>query len=332
MTKNMMQYQPTDNLSVVVKENTLDINNIDSVTQFGQNVIARINIDNNKLNVMKSTGNSDVNNLVKDILDKVDDIDFASLQKRGFFSSLFKKLHLKKFIQKYNTIKESVDEVSTKLNTGQQACVDDIHIIEDTYKHNFEIIPQIDTLIEYGKQEQEKLNKIDTSSYEAFELQAYNTFCNQLTKKINTLFNIRNILSQELVQLKVMEENNVDLVNKINDINQYVLPLWKHNLSTILILENQSQNAKLIQAISDTTNKMIEIQSNLLYENSVAIANENERGIVDISTLKKSTDLLCKTLQDVNTIHSNAIKNQEVYENELNSLKDKIHNIYMNNY
>lgn len=317
-----------DITSDVISTNQLDNTNIDTVTNFGQNVISQINIDNNKLSALRSTNNADVNALIKDTLNKIEDIDFSTLQNQGFLAKLFKKIHLKKFIQRYNTIKESVDDVQSKLTIGKQVCDEDNNIIEDTYNHNLEIIPKLDALIEYGKSEYDKLSQMDVSNLETFELQSHNAFCNQLNKKINTLFNIRNILGQELVQLKIMEENNVDLVNKINDVNQYVLPLWKHNLSTILILENQSQNAKLIKAISNTTNKMIEIQSGLLYENAVAIANENERGIVDISTLNKSTDLLCKTLKDVETIHSNSMTNQEIYENELKNLKEKIHNIY----
>ena len=314
--------------SSVVCDNLITLDDINSVTTYGQDVIQKINIDNDKLNILKSTGNGDVNVLIKDILNKVDDIDFNSLRPNGFFSRLFKKLHLRKFIQRYNTIQDSLEVVQDKLKLGQDNCMQDNQLIKQTYDNNVELIPQIDALIEYGKQKQCELENIDTSSYESYELQNYNAFTHQLTQKINTLINIRNILSQELVQLKVMEENNIDLVNKITDINQYVIPLWKHNLSTILILENQSQNSKLIKAISDTTNKMITIQSELLYENSVAIANENERGIVDISTIKKSTDLLYKTLQDVNKIHTNAQNNQKVYENELMQLKDKIHQIY----
>lgn len=312
----------------IIEKNKIDINNINTITNFGSDIINKINIDDNKLNILKKTSNTDVNNLISDILNKVDDIDFNALQSNSLLNKIFKKMHLKKFTQKFNTIKDSIDDVQKKLEEGLQNCNIDNNIIDATYNNNVVIVPEIDKLIEYGKQEQYKLDKIDTSKFETYELQSYNAVKHQLTKKINALLNIRNILSQELVQLKIMEENNTDLVSKITEINQYVIPLWKHNLSTILILENQNQNAKLIKAISDTTNKMISLQSSLLYENSLAIANENERGIIDISTLKNSTDMLYKTLNDINNIHKNAIKNQGVYEEELNQLKNKIKNIY----
>lgn len=312
----------------IIEKNKIDINNINTITNFGTDIINKINIDDNKLNILKKTSNTDVNNLISDILNKVDDIDFNALQSNSLLNRIFKKMHLKKFTQKFNTIKDSIDDVQKKLEEGLQNCNTDNNIIDATYNNNVVIVPEIDKLIEYGKQEQYKLDKIDTSKFETYELQSYNAVKHQLAKKINALLNIRNILSQELVQLKIMEENNTDLVSKITEINQYVIPLWKHNLSTILILENQNQNAKLIKAISDTTNKMISLQSSLLYENSLAIANENERGIIDISTLKNSTDILYKTLTDINNIHKNAIKNQGVYEEELNQLKNKIKNIY----
>lgn len=322
-----MKMENSTNLNIIEK-NKIDINNINTITNFGSDIINKINIDDDKLSILKKTGNGEVNTLIKDILNKVDDIDFNSIQSNTLWNRIFKKMHLKKFTQKFNTIKDSIDDVQSKLEEGLQNCTSDNNIINETYKNNVVIVPEIDKLIEYGKQEQRNLENIDTSKFETYELQNYNAVKHQLTKKINALFNIRNILSQELVQLKIMEENNIDLVSKITEINQYIVPLWKHNLSTILILENQNQNAKLIKAISDTTNKMISLQSSLLYENSLAIANENERGIVDITTLKNSTDMLYKTLNDIKTIHTNATKNQELYENELNQLKSKIKNIY----
>lgn len=312
----------------VIQDNPIVLSDLTSITKYGQDIISKINIDNSKLSILKSTGNEEVNTLIKDILNKVDEIDFNELKPQGFFARLFKSLHLKKFIQRYNTIQDSLETIQDKLIKGQDNCVQDNDLIEQTYQNNVVIIPQIDELINYAKEKRVEIENTDTSNFETFEIQSYNTFVHQLNEKINTLINIRNILSQELVQLKIMEENNISLVNKITNINEYVIPLWKHNLSTMLALENQSQNSKLIKAISDTTNKMITIQAELLYENSVAIANENERGIVDISTIKKSTDLLYKTLNDVNKIHTTSVNNQKIYENELNQLKDKIHKIY----
>jgi uncharacterized protein YaaN involved in tellurite resistance len=317
-------------LSFYQEDGQLSLKDISVITNYGADIVSKIDIDNNKLSVLKSVNNDEVNKLIKDILNKVDDVDFNDLKSKSIWNRIFKKLHLKKFIQKYNSINDSIDDVQAKLIKGQENAEADNQLIEQTYITNKAIIPELDELIEYGKQKQEELANIDTSSFESFELQNYNTFVHQLTQKVNTLYNIRNILSQELVQLKIMEENNIELSNKITDINQYVIPLWKHNLSTILILENQSQNAKLVKAISDTTNKMITIQSELLYENSVAIANEKERGIVDLTTLKKSTDTLYKTLQDVKKIHTNSLNNQKIYENELEQLKDKIHQLYSN--
>jgi len=317
-------------LNFYQEDGQLALKDISVITNYGADIVSKIDIDNNKLSVLKSVNNDEVNKLIKDILNKVDDVDFNDLKSKSIWNRIFKKLHLKKFIQKYNSINDSIDDVQAKLIKGQENAEADNQLIEQTYITNKAIIPELDELIEYGKQKQEELANIDTSSFESFELQNYNTFVHQLTQKVNTLYNIRNILSQELVQLKIMEENNIELSNKITDINQYVIPLWKHNLSTILILENQSQNAKLVKAISDTTNKMITIQSELLYENSVAIANENERGIVDLTTLKKSTDTLYKTLQDVKKIHTNSMNNQKIYENELEQLKDKIHQLYSN--
>lgn len=312
------------------RSNEIVLNDLNSVSTFGADVVQRINIDNDKLSAVKCVKNNEINKTIDGILDKIDDIDFVGITKRSFIDRIFKKFRLNKFIRKYTVINESLQTVSSKLNEGKQATMQDNQYIARTYENNLALIPQIDDLIEYGKESLEEFQKIDTSNFETFELQEYNSFINQLQKKVNNLYVVRNILSQELVQLKVMEENNIELLNKINEINEYVMPLWKHNLSTVLVLENQNQNAQLIKAISDTTNKMVEVQSNLLYQNSVAIANENERGIVDISTLKKATDTLYKTIQDVNTIHENAQNNQQVYEHELEELKQRIKNLYEN--
>ena len=313
----------TNNI-VPTKTYELNVNDIHTIENYGKDIISKIRITDDRLALAKKTSNVEINGLLTNILDEINKIDFSSFQKQSFINRLFKKLHIKKFIQKYNTISDTINNVVDKLEESTKVSEQDNAMIKNIYENNKEIIPEIDYLIEDGKKQLEKIKQTDLSSFEEFDVQTYNSFVYLLNKKINNLINVRNILTQELVQLKIMETNNYDLNNKIAEINTYVIPLWKHNMSTILMLENQSNSADLVKAISDTTNKMIEIEANLVYSNSVAIAKENERGIVDLETMKKSVDMLYKTINDVNTIHQNCANNQEIYEKELEELKEKI--------
>lgn len=126
---------------------------------------------------------------------------------------------------------------------------------------------------------------------------------NQLLKRADDMRVLQHAAMQTLPMVRIIQSNNLTLIDKFNNITQLTLPAWKRSFMLALTLDEQKNAVQLADSIDNATNAMMRRNAELLHQNSVATAKANQRLVVDVSTLREVHDQILKTLQDVRREH-----------------------------
>ena len=222
----------------------------------------------------------------------------------------------------------------------------DINLYDGMYDKNLEYFKEISLYIiagerkikELKEKELPKLQKIAEKSGEQLDIQKVQdmeAIIDRLEKKIYDLKTTRMISIKMAPQIRLLQNNDALLVEKIQSSIMNTIPLWKNQMVLALGINNASKALKHQQAVSKLTNDMLKKNSETLKQGSIKIAEESEKAIVDIETLRKTNSDIIETIDKVIEIHENGrIKRQES-EKELEmmeqELKDKLLKINIKN-
>ena len=158
-----------------------------------------------------------------------------------------------------------------------------------------------------------------------------NNLINRFEKKLYDLKTTRIISIQMAPQIRLIQNNDAELVDKIQSSITNTIPLWKNQMVIALGISNAKQALNAQKEVSELTNEMLKKNSETLKQGSIEIAKESERAIVDLETLKKTNSDLITTLDEIVKIHAEGRKQREEAEVELNKieieLKDKLMNL-----
>lgn len=294
----------------------------------------------------KSTG--EVGDLLADLVSQIKsfDSDIAN-ENKGIIGKLFgsAKKQVDKIFAKYGKIENNVDRIEKELEKHKLQMLKDITIFDTMYEKNLEYFKELSLYIIAGERKIEELKnevlpalqKKAQESGEQLDAQKYtdmqNTI-NRFEKKIYDLKTTRVISIQMAPQIRLLQSNEAELVEKIQASIINTIPLWKNQIVLALGINNAKQALGTQKAVSDLTNDMLKKNSEVLKQGSIEIAQESERAIVDIETLQTTNKNIIETLDKVIEIHENGrAKRQEAEQELLNiekELKDKMIEIKTN--
>jgi uncharacterized protein YaaN involved in tellurite resistance len=244
----------------------------------------------------------------------------------------------KKIASQYNSISENVDDVVVKLERTRQSVLKDSTSLEVMFKQAVEYIYEIRAIIAAGKLKISELESVTIPQLQA-EVEASNndelavqrlsdmiSFKERLEKKVHDFTLSHTIATQSMPQIRMIQTTNDVLAQKIQNSIATVIPVWRQQVAIALGLEKQRKALEIQKKVTDTTNEMLLKNSQLLKTNVVAAAQENERGIVDMETLKKVNKDMVETLDAVIKIseegsrkRAEAVKELTMIQEELNS-------------
>ena len=135
---------------------------------------------------------------------------------------------------------------------------------------------------------------------------------------------VRFIMLQSLAQIRVVQNNNTSIAEKAQSIVSTTIPVWKNQLTIAVALQRQKANVEMQKKISDTTNTILEKNAELLKQNSINVARENEKTVVSVETLKKTTQSLIETLTEVKKIHEEGALSRRALDTELQNLESEL--------
>lgn len=341
--ENSLNYEV---LSAEEKEKVLQIvektkvDDSTAVLQYGTEAQSKISqFSDNVLEGVKNKSTGEVGNLIVDLVTEIKSFDADVTQSDNKFLNFFTstKRRLTKLIAKYNTIQNNVESIEKKLETHRIQMLKDIIIFDEMYEKNLEYFKDISLYIIAGEQKIEELKNTELKALEEkaaqtkeqLDVQKVTDMKNMITrfeKKIHDLKTTRIISIQMAPQIRLLQNNESELVEKIQSSLINTIPLWKNQIVLALGISNSKQALDAQKALSDATNELLQKNSELLKQGSIEVAQESERAIVDIATLQKTNQNIIETLDQVIQIHETGRQKRNEAEKELMLLEENLKN------
>ncbi|MCX4303029.1 MAG: toxic anion resistance protein [Clostridia bacterium] len=321
----------------------IDIADTTQILQYGasaQNKISKFS--DSVLEDVKTKSSGEVGDLLSSLVAEIKefDTDIPVEEKKGLFG-LFNnaKKQLDKIVAKYDKVENNIDKIEKNLEAHKLQMLKDIAVFDTMYEKNLEYFKEISLYIIAGEKKLEELKNVTLpelqkkaqESGEQLDAQKVNDMVNMISrfeKKIYDLKTTRIISIQMAPQIRLIQNNDSELVEKIQSSLINTIPLWKNQIVIALGITNAKNALGAQKAVTDMTNDMLQKNSELLKQGSIQIAEESERAIVDVETLQKTNKDIIETLDKILEIHTNGQAKRAEAENQLvsieNELKEKL--------
>lgn len=318
----------------------IDISNANHILQYGADAQAKITqFSDMALEKVRTKDLGSVGDTLSSLVVELKGFD-PNEQKKGFFG-LFKKAgaSIAGLKAKYDKAEVNVEKVVDVLEGHQIALTKDIAVLDEMFKANMTNFKQLSLYIVAGKKKLEEVQNVTIPAMQAKaaetgameDAQAANDYANlanRFEKKLHDLDLTRTVSLQMGPQIRLIQNNDTLMVEKIQTTLLNTIPLWKSQMVLALGLAHSEQAMQAQKAVSDTTNELLKKNAELLKQTTVGVAQESERGIVDIETLKHTNQMLIDTLDEVVKIQNDGRAKRKAAEVELmnieTQLKDKM--------
>lgn len=322
----------------------ITIDDSTSVLQYGMEAQTKIaKFSDNVLEGVKNKSTGEVGDILTDLVAEIKSFDSNVTESNNKFLNFFRgtKKQLIKLIAKYNTIENNIDKIEENLEKHRIQMLKDIIIFDEMYEKNLEYFKDISLYIIAGDKKIEELNAqlkelkekaIQTKEQlDAQKVNDMENMINRFEKKIHDLKMTRIISIQMAPQIRLLQNNEAELTEKIQSSLTNTIPLWKNQIVLALGISNSKQALDAQHALSNATNELLQKNSELLKQGSIEVAQESERAIIDIQTLNKTNQNILETLDQVIKIHSDGRQKRLEAEKELivieEDLKQKLYEI-----
>ena len=316
----------------------IDVMDQNLVLQYGAKAQNKISaFSDNILEDVKTKDIGDTGELLANLVGEIKSFNSSiGTSKKGIFK-LFNsaKKEISAIIAKYNKIEKNVDIIENSLEKNKVTLLKDIALFDTMYDKNLEYFKEISLYIIAGERKLEELkNKTLPAAKAKFEetheqldaqkIQDLENQINRFEKKIYDLKTTRIISIQMAPQIRLLQNNDAELVEKIQSSITNTIPLWKNQMVLALGINNSKKALESQQAVSNLTNDMLKKNSETLKQGSIEIAEEAEKAIIDIETLKKTNQDLIETIDNVIKIHEEGHAKRMEAEAELENIEKEL--------
>lgn len=325
-----------------IKE-SIDLTDSGTTVQFGIGAQRRLTeFTDSILDNVRSKDGGQVGDLLSSLVVEVNSLDPSSLTNdNGILSKLPVVKNavksLKKLAERYSKAEVQIDKIEAALEKSRMDMLKDISVFDIMYKQNLDCFRELGLYIQAGKERVEeirtetipKLRAEAQASGNPMDAQLVRDFedeVDRFEKKIYDLELSRTIAVQTAPQIKLIQNNDRVLVDKIQTAVLNTIPVWKSQFVIAVGLNNQQRVLKMQREITDTTNKMLIKNSELLKTNTVETAKESNRGIVDIETLQKVNQNLINTIEETIRIQKDGSRQRAEAEKALGRIEDDLKN------
>jgi uncharacterized protein YaaN involved in tellurite resistance len=318
--------------------NQLDEKDANSILNFGAEIQTSIAKQSDTFLTNVRTYNSgEVGTLITDLLTELNYVDVDQLD-QGPFKRFLSKIPLvnkmvvdvKKLFQQYDKITVNIDKISNKVKAGMINSIKDNSALQTMFDGNVGLIKEMERHIIAGqirfKELSEELAVMEANSgqYQDYQIADKRNFISRLDKRLADMKIVRFIMLQSLAQIRVVQNNNTSIAEKAQSILTTTMPVWKNQLTLAVALQRQKQNIEVQRKVSETTNTILQKNAEMLKQNSIEVARENENTIVSLETLKNTTKSLIETLTEVKQIHDKGTETRRELDAGLQSLEAEL--------
>jgi uncharacterized protein YaaN involved in tellurite resistance len=303
--------------STQVKELMSEINVSDSKTIlfFGSKAQEQLTTISDKMldgvkNKDLGTAGNDLNAMVA-VIRGFDIEGLDPSKKPGFLDKLLGKAKpVAKFVQKYEEVRKQIDSITDRLEIHKNTLLTDITALDRLYTANLDYFHALESYIKAGEEKLKELDDLtipekakqtetaDQATLAAQELRDLRSARDDLERRVHDLRLTRQVAMQGLPGIRLVQENDKGLVNKINSTLVNTVPLWRQQLATAVTIYRTSQAAETVKAATDLTNDLLKSNAENLKIANAETRKQLERGVFDIETIKQANTLLIQTLEE----------------------------------
>ena len=328
---------PAEQAAVHEFAGKIDILNTEQVMNYGAAAQKNISeFSDAALNTVRTKDLGEVGDMLSDLVVELKGMNFSQEEKKGL-KGLFKKggQNIASLKAQYDKAEVNVDKIVESLENHEVTLMKDITLMDKMYERNEEYMKELTMYILAGKLRIEQLRNEELPKYQEKaresglpeDAQAANDFANMIVrfeKKIHDLELTRTISIQMSPQIRMVQNNDTLMMEKIRSSINNTIPLWKNQMVLALSLFHSDQAMKAQREVTNVTNQLLEANAQALHQGSVEIAQESERGIVDLETLKKTNEELIAALDEVRKIQDDGRTRRAAAEQELARIEDEL--------
>ena len=305
------------------------------IAQFSDSILAKV----------RSKDSGEVGVLLNDLVGKVKGFDVTK-KKGGFLSSLpiIGSLVNKAedIMQGYEKLSTQVEKIQSGLENSKVKMMEDVVMFDTLYQKNLEYFKQLQLYIRAGEEKLEELRTVTlpklraqaNESGDPMAVQVVSDFeqsVDRFEKKIHDLKLSKTLAIQTAPQIRLIQNNDRVLIDRVQSAIYHTIPLWKNQMVIALGLTHQKEVIELQRSITDATNDLLRRNAEMLKQNSIETARANERGIVDIETVKKVNEDLITTIQETLRIQQEGRQKRQAAERELVAIEGRLKDTLLKN-
>lgn len=322
----------------------IDDSDIDAVINYGASAQQKISdFSQEVLDHVQNQDTSHIGESLNELMFQLKESDPNELTAKdsNIFKRMFKKINqsIYETTAKYQKIGAQVDKIASRLDKEKNDLLKDNIMLNDLYDQNYNFHEALNVYIAAGELRLEELeNQLipeaitqAENSSDGLAIQRVNDlnqFQSRLEKRVHDLKTARQLTIQQAPQIRLIQNTNQALAEKIQTSINTAIPLWKNQVVIALTLLRQQEAITAQRQVSETTNEMLVKNAEMLKISSVETAKENERAVVDIETLEKTQSSLIETLEEVLQIQKDGHQKRKEAEKQLyhmeNQMKDQL--------
>lgn len=280
-----------------------------------------------------------VGDILKDLMDKLAQLDPEELttKKKSGIKRIFGKVSrsVQELMTKYQKLSTQIDRIGIQLEHSKRGLIEDVQMLDKLYDQNKTYFQALNIYIAAAEIKRDEIvNEIipslrqkaeassDQMAYQ--EVNDMAQFLDRLEKRLYDLQLSRQITIQSAPQIRMIQQTNQTLAEKIQSSIMTSIPLWKNQIAIALTLNRQLKAVEAQKQVSKTTNDLLLKNSEMLKMNSIETAKENERGIVEIETLKQTQENLLQTIEETLRIQADGRVKRKAAEHEIARMEDEL--------
>lgn len=314
----------------------IDLTNSQAILQYGAGPQKKIaDFSENALNNVRTKDMGEIGQLLTDVVAELKSLEDGDDEK-GFLG-LFKKSsnRLANMKAKYDKAEVNVNKICKVMEGHQITLLKDVAMLDKMYELNLNYFKELSMYILAGKQKLEHAQKVELPELLAAaersglpedtqKAKDFSALCNRFEKKVHDLELTRMISLQMAPQIRLIQENDTAMSEKIQSTLVNTIPLWKSQMVIAIGLSHSTEAAKAQKEVADMTNALLMKNAETLKTATIETAREAERGIVDMQTLKATNQQLISTLDEVMKIQTEGREKRKLAEAELKSIENEM--------
>jgi len=331
-------FSEKDVLQIRKLKDDIDFTNNTNILQYGSEVQGNISrFSDQILENVRAKDSGHVGELLSSLTSKVEEFNESSPKKFVRNIPLVGRLVGKadNITNRYDKLSVQVSKISTELDASRNQMMKDIILLDGMYQKNVEYFKTLEIYIEAGKQKVKEANEITLPKLRDEAVKSSNPRAAQVVtdfeesvarfeKKVHDLELSRTIALQTAPQIRLIQNNDKMLVERVNSTILNTIPLWKNQMVIALGLVNQQKAIQMQRQVSEATNNLLRKNAEMLKQNTLDTARENERGIVDVETIEEVNAKLIETVQEVLKIQQEGRSQRQDAEKELVRIEENL--------